>query len=191
MGTTTTFPCPLCGKDRNRRGDPFTDPGRTVAHINGSHDDVHRNESGDDHMSAIENNETEVEEQDGANESDTVQDAAGKMATDGKGQNGSEPMIESDMVDEDVPLSDAVQDHERMLENPEEFGLGTVTEAQLMDVLEELEEVKARVNSLEKVSCPSCGTPTEHPNDLTDGSQYRCTECGNHFRYRDDGPVSS
>ena len=35
------YPCPACGKETNRRGEPFTDKSQTKAHIEGAHDEAH------------------------------------------------------------------------------------------------------------------------------------------------------
>lgn len=40
-----TFPCPVCGKDENRRGEKFTDGAQTKAHIDGAHDEAHKDVS--------------------------------------------------------------------------------------------------------------------------------------------------
>lgn len=48
------YECPLCGKDSNRRGEPFTDPDRVASHITGSHDETHRDVRGEDMLEQIE-----------------------------------------------------------------------------------------------------------------------------------------
>lgn len=45
---TETYPCPVCGRAENRRGDPFTDPSQTAAHIEGAHDSDHKHVSSSD-----------------------------------------------------------------------------------------------------------------------------------------------
>jgi hypothetical protein len=59
---TEVFPCPLCGRSANRRGEPFDEPSKTKSHIDGAHDKKHAGERGDDHMSEIRANGEEVAE---------------------------------------------------------------------------------------------------------------------------------
>ena len=47
------YSCPLCGKDSNRRGDPFNDPDRVIAHITGSHDADHDGVDGEEYREEI------------------------------------------------------------------------------------------------------------------------------------------
>lgn len=48
------YPCPICGRDENRRGRPFTDESMTVSHITGSHTGDHAGERGESYRDAIE-----------------------------------------------------------------------------------------------------------------------------------------
>lgn len=61
------YPCPLCGRWKNRQGVEFTDKSQTVAHITGAHDEAHADERGENHMSAIE--PTDVESADESSDS--------------------------------------------------------------------------------------------------------------------------
>jgi hypothetical protein len=45
---TSVFPCPVCGRESNRSGEPFTDPAQMEAHIEGSHDSAHAEVSSED-----------------------------------------------------------------------------------------------------------------------------------------------
>lgn len=55
-------PCPLCGRVSSAKGRPFTDPDRTVRHIDGSHDAVHAGESGREHLEEIRSNTRDMNE---------------------------------------------------------------------------------------------------------------------------------
>lgn len=58
------FPCPLCGRWRNRRGVPFTDRSQTMSHITGAHDETHQHERGEQHESSIKRTEVSENEPD-------------------------------------------------------------------------------------------------------------------------------
>lgn len=57
MKLLTMFECPICGKDSNRKGKPFTSKEPVVSHIDGSHDPDHKGVSGEEMRDQI----TEVE----------------------------------------------------------------------------------------------------------------------------------
>lgn len=65
------YPCPLCGRWKNRRGTPFTEESLTMSHITGTHDAAHREERGEDYWGKIE--PTDVDEQSVEHGDDSVQ----------------------------------------------------------------------------------------------------------------------
>jgi hypothetical protein len=48
------YQCPICEREQNRRGDPFTDPEQVVSHITGSHRGDHQDERGESYRDALE-----------------------------------------------------------------------------------------------------------------------------------------
>jgi hypothetical protein len=58
------YQCPICEREQNRRGDPFTDPEQVVSHITGSHRAGHQGERGEsyrDDLEPVERSESDVE----------------------------------------------------------------------------------------------------------------------------------
>lgn len=56
------YPCPLCGRERNRQGRPFNDPSVTMAHVTGAHDAVHKDQRGEQYREEIESGKREADE---------------------------------------------------------------------------------------------------------------------------------
>jgi len=63
------FACPICGRDTNRKGEPFESKEPVISHIDGSHDPDHQGLSGEEMRKEIE----EVEEPDPAPKSEAVE----------------------------------------------------------------------------------------------------------------------
>jgi hypothetical protein len=58
------YPCPICGRESNRQGEPFADPSATEAHITGSHSGAHggvRGEEMREEIGSVERDEAEAE----------------------------------------------------------------------------------------------------------------------------------
>ena len=180
---TVVYPCPLCGRSVNRRGVPLDEPGKTKAHIDGSHDEQHSGERGENHMDAIHERSMEME--------------SGEMPV--TTESGEEPVREdSEPLEErrvsvgwsaePVPVSEAVEQVNGVVEDPEAFGFAT--EEGLAKLRERVGELEADVESVDRVlrvlmaesSVLSVSCPRECPGELvTTGMMNKrvvCDECG-------------
>lgn len=117
----TVYPCPLCGCSLNRRGSPFTEPGQTVAHINGGHDERHTGERGEDHLNEIRENGRQVTEAEV--EQERVERGSSRATASGGVERETTVELGAFEEPEEVPVSEAVEVHDEMLAEPEAHGL--------------------------------------------------------------------
>jgi hypothetical protein len=138
------YPCPLCGRWRDRRGTPFTEEERTMRHITGAHDSAHRDERGEDYWGKID--PTDVIEQ-------------GEPA-DGGGEPARSAILSGVSVDPDrdpVPLIEAVEENSARVR-------------ELQRLAEENERLRERVDelaeTLEAVRADVAGLYAAHATDV-------------------------
>lgn len=174
------YPCPLCGRSVNRRGQPLDEPGKTKAHIDGAHDDRHDGERGDNHMEDIRGNAVEVDE--------------GELPAPTNRQNPSNDGLSVIEVNgEKVPITNAVKANHDAIMSPEDFGLAShfqveeLTErvGNVEDQLDQLTrfiEVLATESETLEGNCPDCGgrlTITTTGSSIWENEkQVACESCG-------------
>lgn len=175
-------PCPLCGRAVNRQGEPFDEPHKTRAHIDGAHDEEHAGERGGAYMEQIRENTRKMDGQ----ERRTVE-RGGDRGT-------SSPEVEVSLgVGETMkmPVERAVKLNATRIADPEGFGIasqGTAWEIRQENkqLREEVEKLRDRVATLESAvavlsaesatlegECSACGGRLE-----VDGGEAVCANCG-------------
>lgn len=159
-------PCPLCGRAVNRQGEPFDEPHKTRAHIDGAHDEEHAGERGGAYMEQIRENTRRMDGQ----ERRTVEQG---------GEHGpSSPEVEVSLgVGETMkmPVERAVKLNATRIADPEGFGIasqGTAWEIRQENrkLRTEVEKLRDRIATLEdrlavlsaesgvlEAECPDCG----------------------------------
>ena len=185
------YPCPLCGRSVNHYGDPFDEPYKTRAHIDGARDAEHDGERGGDYVDEIRESGREMTESERrgidrneANESDL------------SGQH-----VEVDLgVGESMrmPVERAVKLNATRIADPEGFGIASQGTAwkirqENRELRSDLDALRDRVETLETAvavlsaesdaregECPECGGGlTVEVGDSSGGeTAVVCTECG-------------
>lgn len=111
------YPCPICGRESNRRGKPFDDPTATEAHITGSHNGDHagvRGEEKRDDIGPVERDEADREPSVGPDiagvraQVESLEDEIDRLEH--ENNHGMGQILED--VDE---LHDRLDEHERMI----------------------------------------------------------------------------
>lgn len=135
------YPCPLCGRSVGRHGDPFEEPHKTQAHINGSHDGQHKGEVGESYVEEIEANAVEKAE----------------MQVDEREAGGSEPSDASEIMVEvplgpddtdEMDLESALGVYGSAVFEPEEFGHTPLQEHETLDG--RVDDIEGEVDQLVK-----------------------------------------
>lgn len=133
------YPCPICGQSKNRHGEPMDTPQKTAGHIDGARDAQHENESGQENMQAIRENETEMdgEELEESVESGAQRREAVPEMTVRSTLTGQEHTLGEFLDVVDAHLDADMDNEERMRENIE-------------DIEDDLEELRERVGQMEQ-----------------------------------------
>ncbi|MFB6280551.1 MAG: hypothetical protein ABEH40_00835 [Haloferacaceae archaeon] len=167
-------PCPLCGRAVNRQGEPFDEPHKTRAHIDGAHDEEHAGERGGAYMEQIRENTRRMDEQE-------------RRTLNRGGEGGSSPEVEVSLgVGETMkmPVERAVKLNATRIADPEGFGIasqGTAWEIRQENkqLREEVEKLRDRVTTLEDrlavLAAESAALEAE------------CADCGGRLTVGDDG----
>lgn len=127
------YPCPLCGRSANRKGTPFTDPTKTMSHINGAHDARHGDESGNDHLEEIRDNAKEL-------------DAA--MDDLEESEPGEEPMVHIEALGGEVPVSEAVQSAYELVDTDADSARTEELEELVDQQREQIEELYETIDTM-------------------------------------------
>ncbi|MFB6303209.1 MAG: hypothetical protein ABEH78_10165 [Haloferacaceae archaeon] len=159
-------PCPLCGEAVNSRGEPFDEPYKTRAHIDGAHDEDHAGERGEAYMDQIRENTRQMD----GRERQTVERGGGY------GPSGSEVEVSLGVGETmKMPVERAVKLNATRIADPEGFGIasqGTAWEIRQENkkLRDELDELRDRVATLEsEVAVLSAESET---------LEGECTDCG-------------
>lgn len=159
------FACPICGKDSNRRGDPFDSPEKVIAHVDGSHDDDHQGVRGEElreeieaTTKAVEDAENDVEASDAAQESAEPDEPRETRAAPDDGESENDLAVEDENVEELV---------ETTYEAGGEEGYGSSFAEAQQDTSG---GSSSRFNGSTLASdgfCPECGSTLDYGHDMT------------------------
>lgn len=181
-------PCPVCGRAVNRQGEPFDEPHKTRAHIDGAHDEEHRGERGGDYMEQIRENTRRMDTQ----ERQTLERGGERAAGGGAGEVEVALGVGETMK---MPVERAVKLNATRIADPEGFGIasqGTAWEIRQENkqLREELETLRERIATLESEvadlsaeaealedECPNCGGELRIDGE-GGGTAAVCEECG-------------
>lgn len=188
-GPMIVHPCPLCGRAVNRQGEPFDEPHKTRAHIDGAHDEDHAGERGGDHMDEIRENTRTIHDP----------DRRAREVGRGSGGGGGSPEVDVSLgVGETMtmPVERAVKLNATRIADPEGFGIASQETAwelrqENRTLRDRVEVLRDRVTTLERRlevlaaesetlegECDSCGGRLTVEDRDGEGPAAVCEACG-------------
>lgn len=170
------YACPLCGKDSNRKGNPFSSVQTVVGHIDGCHDDDHANVRGEELREEIEATASAPPDDEDEPEPETDDTEPPAPVEEPDENPGADPG--------EGPGEDPAQPPKKVEMTPDEVD-------EMMSAVEEeayergQEDAQTDAGEDEPIEVEST-VVEESPAETTEPSFEKCPECGNMLLDGDD-----